>query len=182
MDQEFLDAIRQSIKASQQRWVECQHEMKGIFHCSKCLSLHECWFVAEKAPIMPLHEKCHCSIVSIPTLTVKRMAKAVSAYSKYVPYLFNTLGIYLHGKEKMFAGWGYGAADAKWLQAEIERQALEKYRLGEYTLNKLDINGQRINIRIEIPRKDQVGVVSFTSGWMVEPKGTIRLITPYGGK
>ena len=28
----------------------------------------------------------------------------------------------------------------------------------------------------------QSGTVTFTSGWMVEPKGKIRLATPYGDK
>ena len=68
------------------------------------------------------------------------------------------------------------------LQNEIEQQGLAKYLCGEYTLNKLNHNGQRINITIEIPRKDQSGTVTFTSGWMVEPKGKIRLATPYGDK
>lgn len=82
----------------------------------------------------------------------------------------------------MFAQWGYTAIDAKWLQAEMERQATEKYRNGNYNLGKLDAFGQRLNIRIEIPRKDGSGIVSFLSGWMVEPNGKLKLNTPYGGK
>lgn len=73
-------------------------------------------------------------------------------------------------------------ADAKWLQTELEKQGLEKYINGEYILGKLDYNGQRISIRIEIPRKDQAGIVSFITGWMVYPSGKIQLATPYGGK
>ena len=34
--------------------------------------------------------------------------------------------------------WGYTVDDARWLQAEIEKQALEKYIAGEYTLIWLD--------------------------------------------
>lgn len=82
----------------------------------------------------------------------------------------------------MFAQWGYTAIDAKWLQSEMERQAMEKYRNGNYNLGKLDAFGQRLNIRIEIPRKDGSGIVSFLSGWMVEPNGKLKLNTPYGGK
>lgn len=58
----------------------------------------------------------------------------------------------------------------------------EKYIAGEYTLGKLNENGQRINIRVEIPRKDKEGTVSFITGWMVYPNGYIQLTTPYGGK
>ena len=76
-----------------------------------------------------------------------------SDYSKFDPYLFNTPGEYTHRKEVLFAQWGYTAADARWLQAEMERQAKEKYLAGDYTLGRLDKYGQRLNIRIEIPRK-----------------------------
>ena len=73
-------------------------------------------------------------------------------------------------------------ADAQWLQAEMERQALEKYVTGDYILGRLNKEGQRISIHIEIPRRNGDGMVSFISGWMVRPDGLIRLITPYGGK
>ena len=78
--------------------------------------------------------------------------------------------------------WGYTADDAKWLQDEMERQARLSYISGNYRLGKLDIFGQRINITIEIPRKEEIGTVSFVSGWMVEPGGKLKLNTPYGGK
>jgi hypothetical protein len=79
---------------------------------------------------------------------------ADSDYGKFDPYLFNTQGRHPHGKEKLFAQWGYTVEDARWLQAEMERQAREKYLAGDYKLGKLDERGQRISIRIEIPRKD----------------------------
>lgn len=103
-------------------------------------------------------------------------------YSKFDPYLFNTEGKYLHTKEKLFESWGYTVSDAKWLRDEIEKQGLEKYVSGEYTLGKLNENGQRINIRVEIPRRDNIGTVSFVTGWMVCQNGKIKLNTPYGGK
>jgi len=64
----------------------------------------------------------------------------------------------------------------------MERQALEKYLAGDYMLGKLNKDGQRIIIRIEIPRRTGDGTVSFISGWMVYPNGHIQLTTPYGGK
>ena len=93
-----------------------------------------------------------------------------------------SLGIHPHGKDKLFAEWGYSVDDARWLQAEMELQARGKYILGEYELGKLDKHGQRISILIEIPRRDQDGMVSFASGWMVKPDGELKLNTPYGGK
>ena len=109
-------------------------------------------------------------------------ASTVSDYRKFDPYLFNTNGLQTHNKEKLFTEWGYTVEDARWLQAKIERQAREKYIAGEYILGKLNWNGQRISIRITIPRKDGSGDVTFITGWMVEPNGKLRLTTPYGGK
>lgn len=113
---------------------------------------------------------------------VQNYADATSNYSKFDPYLFNTNGAYFHGKEKLFAQWGYGVEDAKWLQLEMERQAREKYIAGEYILGKRDIFGQRIKITIEIPRRTGEGTVTFISGWMLEARGKLKLNTPYGGK
>lgn len=109
-------------------------------------------------------------------------AAAKSDYSKFDPYLFNTTGLYTHTKEKLFAQWGYTVDDAMWLKTEMEHQAREKYISVEYELGKLNRFGQRINITIEIPRRNQEGMVSFTSGWMVKPNGELLLNTPYGGK
>jgi len=54
--------------------------------------------------------------------------------------------------------------------------------LGNYELGKLNFQGQRISIRVTIPRKNGAGDVSFITGWMVKPEGKIKLTTPYGGK
>lgn len=59
---------------------------------------------------------------------------------------------------------------------------MEKHINGDYDLGKLNKDGQRISIRIEIARKDTGGKVSFTTGWMVCQNGHIQLTTPLGGK
>ena len=182
MNQEFLNAVNESVQISQQKWVQWKHEQYGVFHCGTCLALDGCWFVWEKEPLAPLHEKCHCTIISIPTSQVKSRAKATSDYSKYDPYLFNTFDAYSHNKEKLFTSWGYSVADSEWLQEEIEKQGRQQYLLGNYELGKLNLQGQRISIRVTIPRKDGAGDVSFITGWMVKPGGKIKLTTPYGGK
>ena len=43
-------------------------------------------------------------------------------------------------------------------------------------------HGQRISIRVEIPRKNKNEMVSFITGWMVRPNGLIHLNTPYGAE
>ena len=91
------------------------------------------------------------------------------------------MGEYGHGKERLFKAWGYTVNDSEYLKKEIEKQGLQKYILGQYTLGKLNRDGQRISITIEIMRKDKNDVVTFVSGWMVYPNGHIQLTTPYGG-
>ena len=54
--------------------------------------------------------------------------------SKFDPYLFDPVGVYKHGKGKLFESWGYSIADSEWLRKEFERQALEKYVAGQYVL------------------------------------------------
>ena len=140
--------------------------------------LDGCWFPLENTPTWPHHPHCHCTLDPIDYAVVLANAAAYSDYSKFDPHLFITHGRYTHTKEKLFAQWGYTVQ----LQAEMERQAREKYIAGDYTLGKLDIRGQRISIRISIPRKDGTGNVSFLTGWMVLPNGQLKLNTPYGGK
>lgn len=165
-----------------QPWVEWKHVTMGKTHCPTCLKLDKCWFVKANMPKIPQHERCHCKADPKSTRTVLREAKADSAYSKYDPYLFNTTGMYHHTKEVLFRSWGYTVSDALWLKNEIERQGLKKYKEGNYILNKLDHNGQRINIIVTIPRKDSSGMVTFTTGWIVYPSGHIQLVTPYADK
>lgn len=163
-------------------WIEWKHISQGKTHCETCLKLDARWFARFNSPKNPLHPYCHCITMQIPYADVLNNADAESAYSKFVPFLFNTDGTRTHGKEKMLEDWGYTAEHALWLQREMEEQALYKYVTGEYKLGKLDKHGQHISIRIELERKNGTGTVSFISGWMVEASGKIRLATPYGGK
>lgn len=161
------------------KWI---HRNLSDNHCLECLMLDGCWFLKEKTPKWPHHPFCHCILEDIPYNDVLTKSSSDSAYSKFDPYLFDTKGEYGHGKDKLFKSWGYSVADIKYLKAEIEKQALEKYKTGDYILGKLNKDGQRISIKIEIARKDNSNMVSFITGWMVYPNGHIQLTTPLGGK
>ncbi len=163
-------------------WIKWVHRNLSENHCPECLKLDSCYFLKEKAPKHPHHLYCHCVLEPISYNTVLKNAKAISDYSKFDPYLFDPENFYKHGKAEMLESWGYAISDSKYLQKESEKQALEKYINGDYMLGKLDIHGQRIDIRITIPRKDKEGTVSYITGWMVLPNGQIKLNTPYGGK
>ena len=163
-------------------WVQWAHHPQGKTHCAECLMLDGCFFTEETHPPCPHHPFCHCTLDPIDYAFVLANAVAHSDYSKFDPYLFNTTGTYTHNKEKLFNEWGYYAEDASWLQAEMEKQAREKYLSGDYTLGKLNEQGQRLNIRIVLPRKNTPESVSFITGWMIMPNGKLKLNTPYGGK
>ena len=163
-------------------WVQWTHHPRGTSHCEDCLKRNGCWFLKSKAPIHPHHPYCHCTLDPIDYAVVLTNAMAYSDYGKFDPYLFNTNGMYSHKKENLFKQWGYTVEDSPWLKSEIERQARQNYLSGDYTLGKLDKRGQRLNIRITIPRKNKTESVSFVTGWMVMPNGKLKLNTPYGGK
>ena len=107
------------------QWVKWLHEPAGIFHCLECLQLDGCWFVWDNAPPCPQREKCHCRLEAIDYLVVLMNASTYSDYRKFDPYLFNTNGLQTHNKEILFKEWEYTVEDARWVQAEIERQARE---------------------------------------------------------
>ncbi len=181
-EQAFLTSFRQAVGSPTANWVEWVHVSKGKTHCETCLTLDKCWFMAQTKPILPQHFFCHCTTEPLPYSRVMQEATSASAYSKFDPYLFDPENVYEHKKGDMFRSWGYSIEDSQWLKEEIEKQGLEKYTAGEYTLGRLNDNGQRISIRIELPRKNQAETVSFITGWMVYPNGHIQLNTPYGGK
>ncbi len=164
------------------KWKKWIHRNLSDNHCLECLMLDGCWFSKEKTPKWPHHPFCHCILEDIPYNDVLTKSSSDSAYSKFDPYLFDTKGEYGHGKDRLFKSWGYSVADIKYLKAEIEKQALEKYKTGDYILGKLNKDGQRISIKIEIARKDNSNMVSFITGWMFYPNGHIQLTTPLGGK
>lgn len=145
-------------------------------HCSICLNINGCCFPRSNMPKYPLHLNCHCRIESIYRVN----AKAECELSKFSNYIFHPTKN--GGKKSLFESWGYDIIDSEWLQAEFIRQAKEKYESGNFVLGKLDNYGQRISIVITLPRKDKIGMVSFTSGWLVYPNGVIKLTTPVGGK
>ncbi|MCI7769060.1 MAG: hypothetical protein MSH44_02040 [Christensenellaceae bacterium] len=127
-------------------------------------------------PRYPLHFNCHCRIEPKKNIIFETEC-SIEKFENYIFKLNNN-----KSKKELFASWGYDILDSKWLQEEFCRQALDKYSSGEFTLNKLNEYGQRINIEIELPRKNGSGIVTFQSGWMVYPNGLIKLVTPYGEK
>jgi len=153
--------------------------MAGVIksHCPKCLNLNGCRFLKSKMPEIPLHENCHCYANPI----AEPNAAAECDLRKFTDYIFNSNPLVNKGKKALFESWGYDIMSSERLQAEFIKQAQEKYAKGEYELDILNDYGQRIDIEIILSRNDGKADVSFISGWMVYPDGTIKLTTPYGG-
>ncbi len=177
-----MTAFRKAAKTTNTRWIEWVHRQTGKSHCDTCLKLDKCWFLEEKKPKLPQHFSCHCTTKPLDYSRVINETTAKSDYSKFDPYLFDPENYYKHNKQKLFESWGYTVEDSAWLQKIIEQQCIEKYVNGDYTLGLLNGYGQRIDIRVEIPRRDKEETASFITGWMVCPNGHIQLNTPYGGK
>ena len=119
----------------------------------ECLQLDGCFFLFVNASACPQHEKCHCTLESIDYSVVQRKAVATSNFKKFDPYLFNTNGLYFHGKEKLFLEWGYTADDAKWLQDEMERQARLSYISGNYRLDKFESLVNELTLPLKLLEK-----------------------------
>lgn len=147
-------------------------------HCVNCTALSGCYFIDEvptKCPQYPLHENCHCEKkqANIPAIVASCPLEKFTGYIFAEKYAKN-------GKRKLFEQLGFLIEDSDILRSEYERQAAEKYAVGDYQLGNLDYNGQRINISIEFTHPTR-GIVTFVSGWMIHPKGYITCNTPLGG-
>lgn len=119
--------------------------MNGPHHCSICLNLNSCYFIQNKCPEIPHHPNCHCYLESANNSQLKAECD-IKKFSDYV---------LAEGSNKydLFSLWGYSIIDAEYLKNEYERQALEAYSNGNYTLGLLDKYGQRIDIVITLQKK-----------------------------
>ena len=145
-------------------------------HCASCLNMNGCYFVKDKSPDNPLHEHCHCYYEDIGIPDVQTM----SVIEKYTKYIFDDEKN--KGKKALLELWGYTVNDSHDLKKEIEKQAFLAFQRGEYELGEMDGHGQRINIVINLKRRDTGAMVPFVSGWMSYPSGKLVLITPFGGR
>ena len=143
-------------------------------HCTSCTALDGCYFVERNMPKHPLHERCDCNKFKISFSTVKSNSAAICPIEKFTNYIF-TNDLKSKGKKKIFESLGFSYNDSQKLKLEYEAQCLKNYLQGNYLLKSLDGNGQRLAIPITINKK------TFYTGWLLEPEGKIRNVTPFGG-
>lgn len=173
----FGELLKNDKPGSDQLIERIHDKINRLSCCKTCKSLVRCWFRIDKMPILPQRENCHCRIKAIKDPLPDETAQAYCEINKFIGYIFNPKYAY-NGKTDLFLSHGFTITDSDYLQKEFAKQALEKYCNGEYSLQKLDEFGQRINI-------DIVLVVNgierhYISGWMVRSDGTITNNTPLG--
>lgn len=156
-------------------WIEWTHKSIGLMHCPICLVLHQCWFNNMIMPTLPIHKKCHCLAKPISSPIPNYNSKATCDIKKFTDYIFSDKYAW-NGKRKLFELLGFTIKDTHYLKTEYEKQSIINYCNGNYTLDKLDTQGQRININIEFNKNEKY--VILTSGWMIRPKGIITNNTP----
>ncbi len=152
---------------------------KLLGHCLKCTALSGCYFIngSNTFPKHPHHNYCHCEKQNICPNSVIADCKI----EKFTRYIFSEKHI-KNGKKYTFEHtFGYTVNDSAKLKAELDRQAKEKYMVGDYVLGELkELYGQFITIEVELytPKR---GPVIMKTGWQVYPNGLITCNTPYGG-
>ena len=157
------------------QWIEWEHVSTGLLHCPVCLALDKCWFNIVLKPQLPQHEKCHCIAKNIEKPIPNFDAKAKCDLKKFTEYIFSEKYAW-NGKKGLFELLGFTINDSQNLKEEYEKQAVKQYCDGNYKLGKIDSQGQRINIDIIFEKNNRN--ITFTSGWMVRPKGKITNNTP----
>ncbi len=148
-------------------------------HCKECTALSGCYFIdgVKTFPIYPHHPNCHCEKQDKSPDSVVADCKI----EKFTAYIFSDKYAF-NGKRALFENdFGFTIDDSSYLKAEFDKQAKEKYIVGDYVLGRLNKDGQRINIDIKLSTPLH-GEVSLTSGWMIRPNGLITCNTPYGGR
>lgn len=158
-------------------WINRLHIPTGLSHCPLCLILDNCWFNNVIKPPSELHEKCHCMEEKISKPIPNVNASAKCDIRKFRDYIFSDKYLW-NGKRKLFEMLGFKKEDSEFLQKEYEEQAISKYCNSNYTLGNLDFRGQRINIDINFNKNGRQ--ITFSSGWMVRPFGSITNNTPLG--
>ena len=176
----FTASFRGESSPQLPHWIEWKHISKGRTHCPTCLRLDGCWFKEDNKPKLPHHAFCHCTAFPLPLSQVLNNTTSQCDIRKFSEYIFNPK-YDANGKRALYEGWGYSIRDSETLKKAFEEKALEKYMDGQYVLGRLNEQGQRISITIELERKDRPGTVQIITGWMVYPDGHIRLTTPLGG-
>ena len=141
--------------------------------CALCVALNHTVFKNSNKPEY-FHPHCKCEMKEVEL----REVTLDFPIEKITGYLFIN-----EGKSKLMKSMGYAMEDAQEIYDEISENARKQYLSGNYILGKLNPNGQRITINMELKGKQEKAdkIYEFKTGWMVYPNGELHNNTPFSG-
>lgn len=141
--------------------------------CVLCVALNDTVFRNDNKPVY-YHPNCKCKIKKYNLNDVR----LDFPMSKINGYLFKD-----KAKRALMESMGYDLSYAEFVYEIIAENAKRKFLSGDYKLETLNCNGQKINIVLELEgQKDKKGrLYRFNTGWTVYPKGCLHNNTPFGG-
>ena len=142
-------------------------------HCMVCTSMDACFYPDNNKPDLPQHSYCDCYVKKIDYDKVRSLASVVFPIQKLTDYLFNEKNPNNKGKAALFNLWGFTIDDSKYLKDSLSKQALEKYLSGDFLIKGNHGFGTIVKIKVSLNGR------SWGTGWMIQPRGQIRNLTPY---
>lgn len=140
--------------------------------CKICVAINKTIFKNNNKPDEKQHPFCKCK--QVPT-ELNEVALDFPM-KKIKDYLFVK-------KVDLMRSMGYIIEDAEEIYGVIAESVKREFLNGKYALGKLDQNGQRVSIAVEITgKRDKNGrIYRFISGWMAYPNGKLHNNTPFSG-
>ncbi len=136
------------------------------------------YFIVKQMPKYPQHIYCQCRLNKIAKPIPNETAKATCNSEKFSEYIFHEANN--RGKKALFESWGYTIQDSEYLKNLFTSQAVEKYCNGNYIFKGTNDYSTKIEIIIDIKAKDG-RTLHIKTGWSLNPKGEIKLTTPFSG-
>ena len=155
------------------RWIAQKNDWQD-----DCDKFDDCYFIVKNMPKYPHHVKCQCRLEKINKPIPNVTANAACDIRKFTDYIFSEK--YKDGKKELFESWGYTQQDSAYLQKMYISQALQKYCDGDYIYKGTNGFSARIEIVVDIETKSGK-TVYLKTGWILLPKGEIKLSTPFSG-
>lgn len=143
-----------------------------------CDKFNGCYFIVKQMPKYTQHPNCKCRLKKIAKPIPNITAKANCDIRKFTEYVFSDK--YDDGKKELFENWGYSIQDSAYLQYLYTSEAIQKYCDGEYIFRGTNQFCPLIEITLELPLKNGKSQ-SIKTGWILLPKGEIKLATPFSG-
>ncbi|MDD4275786.1 MAG: hypothetical protein WC942_08480 [Clostridia bacterium] len=141
--------------------------------CALCVALNDTVFKSNNKPLY-YHVYCKCRNLSynLQNVVLDFPMKKITEYLFVNP-----------SKKMLMESMAYTIEDAQEIYDKISNYTKQQFLLGNYTLEDLGVNGQKLNIVINLYGRNEKfnKVYNFYTGWMAYPNGKLHNNTPFGG-